>query len=395
MDNRTNVALFELLLNIGNSFDIRTCANDALLSYIQELDCTGGVLYERTNSNYCNPLLFKPRILEKDKKLKDIFDSFYNKYLKNEEDFFKHDLPYIIEEKNNIYYIYKLENYGFLLFIKNNEFLSELIVKELRLINKKFSKSLQACKDKEIIMQKDEMLFHQSRMAAMGEVIQNITHQWKQPLSMISLVASGTKISLEFGDKVDNKTLLSSMNEILSKVDYLSQTINDFKSYFDGHRTKKYFFLDEIVKNAYSFLESRFKSNNIEFIFNKRDICEIYSYKNELIQIIMNIFNNAIDELETKENINRKYIIVDILEKDNSAIILIKDNAGGVPNNIFANIFKPYFTTKSKGTGIGLYMVKQLINKNLNGTIEVKNSDYKIDDKDYTGALFMIKLPLE
>lgn len=394
MDNQTNTSFLELLLNIGTSFDLKTCVNDALLSYIQQLDCIGSILFENVEKDSYKPLFYKPKILEKDDEIKKIFDNFFTKFLKNRENFFINDLPYIIKIENTFYYIYQLGKFGYLLLIKKSEEISQYNLKELRLINKKFSKSLEACKDKNLITQKDEMLFHQSRMATMGELMQNITHQWKQPLSTISIIASGTKVSLEYGDEIDKEALYKSIDDIISKVNYLSETINEFKSYYDGNRKKSKFLAKDLIDTSYDFLSSRLKLNSIDFIVNHKEEIAINSYKNELGQIIMNILNNAIDELE-RINIEKKVIIISTFKNRDNILISIKDNANGIPKKIFENIFNPYFTTKNKGTGIGLYMVRQLIKKHLNGTITAQNTQYELDGKTYKGAEFIVEFPID
>ena len=144
-----------------------------------------------------------------------------------------------------------------------------------------------------------------------------------------------------------------------------------------------------------SYLYSKFSSLNIEVIENIKDAYSINLDK-EVVQVIMNILNNARDALaETNEQ--RRLIFIDIYQNNKSAIIEIKDNAGGIPTKIIDKIFEPYFTTKhqSQGTGIGLYMSQEMVVKHMQGTLEVKNLEYKYESKDYKGAKFVVSLPLE
>lgn len=389
-NNQLHNALFELLLNIGTSFDFKESANNALLSYIQQLDCAGIILYEKNDKEY-NPIVYKPKVLQRDIFHKKVFEIFIKK-LDTESDLFKDNLPFIINKNKTNYYIYKLENFGFLLFIKNAIAFENHIIKALRTVNDKFAKSLESCRNLEQIRQKDKMIFRQSKMAAMGEVIENITHQWRQPLSLISSTASGINILMDYG-KFDEKELKPLLNDIVDKTSYLSQTIEDFKSYFNNDVSKSKFFINSLFIKTSNFLYSRLKKANIEFILNNTNDIEIYSYKNQLMQIIMNILNNAIDELE-KLDLERKLIIIDITNEESFAVVSIKDNAFGIPSSLLNKVFNPYFTRKEKGTGLGLSMSKEILEKYIKGTIIVSNLDFVFDEKEYKGANFTLKIPI-
>lgn len=389
-NNQLHNALFELLLNIGTSFDFKESANNALLSYIQQLDCAGIILYEKNDKEY-NPIVYKPKVLQRDIFHKKVFEIFIKK-LDTESDLFKDNLPFIINKNKTNYYIYKLENFGFLLFIKNAIAFENHIIKALRTVNDKFAKSLESCRNLEQIRQKDKMIFRQSKMAAMGEVIENITHQWRQPLSLISSTASGINILMDYG-KFDEKELKPLLNDIVDKTSYLSQTIEDFKSYFNNDVSKSNFFINSLFIKTSNFLYSRLKKANIEFILNNTNDIEIYSYKNQLMQIIMNILNNAIDELE-KLDLERKLIIIDITNEESFAVVSIKDNAFGIPSSLLNKVFNPYFTRKEKGTGLGLSMSKEILEKYIKGTIIVSNLDFVFDEKEYKGANFTLKIPI-
>ncbi|KAB7887481.1 GHKL domain-containing protein [Poseidonibacter ostreae] len=389
-NNQLHNALFELLLNIGTSFDFKESANNALLSYIQQLDCAGIILYEKNDKEY-NPIVYKPKVLQRDIFHKKVFEIFIKK-LDTESDLFKDNLPFIINKNKTNYYIYKLENFGFLLFIKNAIAFENHIIKALRTVNDKFAKSLESCRNLEQIRQKDKMIFRQSKMAAMGEVIENITHQWRQPLSLISSTASGINILMDYG-KFDEKELKPLLNDIVDKTSDLSQTIEDFKSYFNNDVSKSNFFINSLFIKTSNFLYSRLKKANIEFILNNTNDIEIYSYKNQLMQIIMNILNNAIDELE-KLDLERKLIIIDITNEEGFAVVSIKDNAFGIPSSLLNKVFNPYFTRKEKGTGLGLSMSKEILEKYIKGTIIVSNLDFVFDEKEYKGANFTLKIPI-
>ncbi|MGE4381710.1 MAG: cache domain-containing protein [Arcobacter sp.] len=241
--------------------------------------------------------------------------------------------------------------------------------------------------------EKDSMLAQQSKMAAMGEMLENIAHQWRQPLSSISTLSTGVKIRYEFGG-IEKEELLHAMDSITSTTKYLSQTIDDFRDYFNPHKEAGYFNLKDIFNKAFELLEVQFNLNNIKFVKNLNDVY-IFGFENEFLQVIINILNNAKDEFERKE-IDNKYIFISIEEKNNEVKISIKDNAGGIDEKIMDKIFEPYFTTKfkSQGTGIGLYMSKEIIEKHMKGKILVSNQEFVHEKVSYKGALFEVSFSL-
>ena len=166
-------------------------------------------------------------------------------------------------------------------------------------------------------------------------------------------------------------------------------------NFFKEHKDRKLFKLKDVYKKTIALLDSKFKNAGIEVIEDIADV-EVYSLDSELIQAIMNIINNARDILETKEKGKRKLIFINIYKDDKNAIVKIKDNGGGIPNKIISKVFEPYFTTKhkSQGTGIGLYMSENMIQKHMDGNLIVKNEEYNYENKLYKGACFTITLPL-
>ncbi len=258
----------------------------------------------------------------------------------------------------------------------------------------------------ESLNKKDKLLTQQSKMASLGEMLENIAHQWRQPLSLILSATTGIKLKKEYC-QLDDEFLLKSIENIISSVEHLNQTINDFRDYFKSDKMKRYFDLEKIIDKAIVLLQSRITNSLIEI---KKDINfnDAYGLKNEFIQVIMNILSNAIDELE-KKNIEKKIIIIEtkkldkcenLLKNDLSTFkcvqIKIYDNAGGIKEDIIENIFKLYFTTKGKdGTGIGLYMSKEMIEGHMKGTIEVSNKEFKYEKNNYKGAQFTITIPAE
>jgi len=238
---------------------------------------------------------------------------------------------------------------------------------------------------------KDKIFFQQSKMADMGKMLANIAHQWRQPLNTISVVAGGMKVHKDIGT-LDDKRFDENVQAIENTVQFLSQTINDFKDYFRSDKQKEDFDIQVSIAQDIRLIEPSFKALGINIIPNLHSYI-IHSYQSQLAQVILNILNNAKDALEHCEQ-EQKYIFISSKEKDNDIIITVTDNAGGIPQDIMNNIFDPYFTTKhkSQGTGIGLFMAEEIISKHLNGSIQVINIEYEYKKIAYKGAQFDIVL---
>ncbi|RXJ97971.1 histidine kinase [Arcobacter sp. CECT 8986] len=241
---------------------------------------------------------------------------------------------------------------------------------------------------------KDSLLTQQSKMATMGEMIGNIAHQWRQPLSLISTAASGIKIQKEFGI-LNDKDLDDDIKTITDATVHLSTTIDDFKNFFKPNKNKTAFTTADILEKSINLISAQFRSKNIEIIKQIENV-ELFQLENELIQVLINILNNARDQLMIKEDIENKLIFIKTYKKEEELIISIKDNAGGIDNEIINKIFDAYFTTKEaeNGTGIGLYMSREIIEKHMKGKLIVENCSFEIKQKEYYGANFIIKLPL-
>jgi len=263
---------------------------------------------------------------------------------------------------------------------------------ELEEINKNLKQKIILEVEKNINTQKQ--LFKSEKMASMGEMIGNIAHQWRQPLSVISTGATGMKMQKEFGSLSDdqfNKTC----DAINDNAQYLSKTIDDFRNFIQGDRNKKIFNLEDDITSFLHLIEGSVKSHNINIILDLDETIQIDGYENELSQCFINIFNNAKDAFLENKTKNKTIFISSSIEND-KAIIKIKDNAGGIQEDILPRIFEPYFTTKhqSQGTGLGLHMTYNLIVDGMSGTVEAHNVNYEYDDKNYTGAEFIISLPM-
>ncbi|WP_108062881.1 sensor histidine kinase [Poseidonibacter lekithochrous] len=283
------------------------------------------------------------------------------------------------------YYLYSKELKKLYKRLRNNQ-------KELNKLNS----SLQQTVDDEVNKnyEKNKMLFQQSKMAAMGEMIGNIAHQWRQPLSVITTAATGMKLKKEIGI-LNDQEYDESMDMIVNSANYLSSTIEDFRNFFSPNKNKNIFNSEELIEKVFTLIQSEFNTKNIVVVTNIYDF-EVFTYENELLQVLINLLNNARDELINVEDYDSRFIFMDFYEKDENAIIKIKDSAGGIPSDIIDRIFEPYFTTKhqSQGTGIGLFMSEEIISKHMNGEISVENETYEYKDKTYTGAAFTLSIPM-
>ncbi len=248
-------------------------------------------------------------------------------------------------------------------------------------------------KAKRELQLKEEMMYQQSKMAMMGEMIENIVHQWKQPLSLIAVLSTTAELHNEMGITVDNQEYFAKITE---HIFHLSQTIDDFRDYFKEDKIKSLFFVHNIYQKTLELLTTRIKKSAINLIINNEPI-EILGYPRELIQVFMNIYANACDEFERIDNpLKQKLIFTHIIQENNQVVITIKDNAGGIPDDSIEKIFDSKFTTKSEkdGSGIGLFMTKEMIKKHMDGTISAQNISYVYNGVDYRGAIFTITLPM-
>ena len=242
--------------------------------------------------------------------------------------------------------------------------------------------------------EKNKIISQQNKMSAMGEMIGNIAHQWRQPLSLITTAASSMKLKKELNILEDSEQK-QSLDYIIEASNYLSNTIDDFQYYFSPDKSKNIFNTENLINKLEKLISVEFKENNI-YLIKKIEKLEILNYENEILQVLINIVNNAKDEFKKDDNKLIGYVFIDLYKEDESLIIKIKDNAGGINEEIIDRIFEPYFTTKhqSKGTGIGLYMSEEIIVKHINGTIKVSNEKYTYLDKESFGACFEITIPL-
>ena len=279
--------------------------------------------------------------------------------------------------------------------IKNNDEFSQMG----KMINKNIKRS-KVYLDEKVKFQiqqnqkKDALIIEKTKMASMGEMIGNIAHQWRQPLSVISTGVTGMQMQKEYG-LLKDKDFYHTCELVNENAQYLSRTIEDFRNFITGDRTKKVFSLNKNINSFLHLVDARFKSNHIKIILDLDESIKIDGYENELIQCLMSIVNNSRDAL-LENNIKEKFIFLSTSLRDDTAIIIIKDNAGGIPKNVLPKIFEPYFTTKhqSQGTGLGLHLTYDFIVNGMGGMIEAQNTKYEYNTNEYIGAKFIISLPI-
>ena len=217
----------------------------------------------------------------------------------------------------------------------------------------------------------ENMLLQQSRLAKSGEMIANITHQFRQPLNNLSYILINLKKRFE-NKKLDEVYFDKKVKQANDQLDFLSKTIEDFKEFYDPSKEKENFSIKESIENVITILSADLKKRNIDFnlIFNTNENIELYGIKNELSQVLLALISNSNDALI---NTYEPYIHLEISSTNAEVIIKIRDNAGGIKEKFIDKIFDPYFSTKESGTGIGLYLVKLIVEESFKGKIEVKN----------------------
>ncbi len=236
----------------------------------------------------------------------------------------------------------------------------------------------------EELRQKDEILLKKYRMAAMGEMLSMIAHQWQQPLSAISSSIIGIKVKLENGkfnldDKNDRERFLGFLDRKHKNIDeyvqYLSITTNDFRNFFNPHKHKDTVLLETPIKNALNIIQASLQKNAIEIVTDFQVGTELPLYQNEVMQVILNLLKNCEDNFLEQQIQNAKITIRTYISPDNASISIC-DNGGGIHEEIIERIFEPYFTTKDEknGTGLGLYMSKVMIEEHHDGLLDVQNT---------------------
>jgi signal transduction histidine kinase len=268
-----------------------------------------------------------------------------------------------------------------------------LKTKELQNLNASLEKRIK--KEVENSRKKDQIMFQQARLASLGEMLQNIAHQWRQPLGALMMIVQSFQTKFITG-KLNEEFINTRVEDAQMLAQNMSDTLEDFRTFFNPNKTHKKFNLNKVVEKSIDLSKYQIEKENIQVYFTSNEDLEIYGFENELTHVMLNLINNSKDALKSRE-IKEKKIWIMVKKTQVNAFINVIDNAGGIKKDIMAKVFDPYFTTKhqSIGTGIGLYMSKQMIEKHMNGKIWCKNIKHKLgDSKLYECAMFTIEIPL-
>jgi len=234
---------------------------------------------------------------------------------------------------------------------------------------------------------KDRVMLAQGRQAAMGEMINNIAHQWRQPLNNLGLIVQNIKADYDCGTLTPEE-LANEVNKVMNTIIFMSQTINDFSDFFSTDNVKKIFCISHGLTKVIAMIEASLSMKSIQLIVEQQEEgIAVEGYFNEYNQVLLNLLSNAKDAL-LEQRVGQPVISVNIAREEGQAVVRVKDNAGGIPEDIIGQIFDPYFTTKGqgKGSGVGLYMSKTIIQEHFCGTLTAANVD--------GGAQFTITTPL-
>ena len=378
--------LFDIAPILLNAFD----KNGKVILWNKECENIFGWTFEEIQKEE-NPLsLFYPNPKIQDE-LKKSFEDESQKFYKDWNPYTKNGEKIITRWANIKLQNNEVINIGYDITQERN---SELALKEkteqLKIAKEdleKLNSSLEKRIQYEISKNTEQqiMLMNQSKLVQMGEMIENIAHQWRQPLAQINSSVLLIDAALN-KNKFENTTVEMKLEEIENLTNYMSKTINDFQNFFNPNKEKTTFEIAKVIEKAIDIVKGLIHIHyiNVQINIEKDLVC--HSYLEELQQVILIILNNAIDALVLKE-ISSPQIHLTVYEEDKNIVINIEDNALGINKIHQEKIFEPYFTTKEKtqGTGIGLYMAKLIIENGLKGKLSMKNI--------LNGSCFTIKIP--
>jgi DNA-binding response OmpR family regulator len=242
---------------------------------------------------------------------------------------------------------------------------------------------------------KDKILLQMSKMNAIGEMIEHLSYQWRHPLSIISASSSAIQIQMQL-ENINNDSMFNHTNHIIATCNKLSNVVDDFKDFFKPDSNKEFFQTKEVIDKTTRLLEGTLEFYNIKLYCEVDDI-SMHGYKCAVMYSLINLLSNALDEL-IKIDYDKRYIFIDVKKnKDNELQIRVKDSANGINEEIVSSIFHEYISTKNlyEGSGLGLYMTKEVVQKKLHGTIVFKNSTYEFNNITLKGAEFTLTLPID
>jgi len=220
--------------------------------------------------------------------------------------------------------------------------------------------------------EKEKFLIHKSKLAAMGEMINNIAHQWKQPLTHLGYI--NMNLQLASTDEVFDKVYLNKkIIESNEQIDFMTNTIDNFRDFYKPAKEKEVFLISKAVKKSIDIMRPLLKIHDITLTLELKKDSTLTSYENEYSQVILNLISNAKDELVDR-NIENPTVTISIDSFKGKSITTVVDNAGGIKEDKLEKVFEPYFTTKDSGSGIGLYMSKTIIDSHFKGELKAKNT---------------------
>ena len=315
--------------------------------------------------------------------------------------------PLTNESLGVVQIINKIDNEVHIAFDEKDKYLLSMVCSFIALSVSKAKQDMEKLKDANKNLEKrvaaeieknetkSAIIYNQSKMASMGEMIGNIAHQWRQPLSTISMIAGCLESSMET-DSFNKEKATSNVSQIIKNTIHLSKTIDDFRNFYQVNKTDELFNLSVSIKSCINIVDAILVDNSITMVLDLDKQIEISSLKNEFTQCIINIITNAKDALVEKNiDFRKRYIFIYVFEEQNQIFIKIKDNAGGIDDKVIDKIFNQHFTTKEEsGSGIGLFVSKQIIVQHMNGEIYAQNKKFGYQDEVYDGVEFTIKLPL-
>lgn len=387
MNVKNDDILFECLNSIGNSFELESMISEIMITYYRQ---TKAIYASYSKKDEYDEIIIN---IGKDYKI-----DFDKDMLKDEKCF-----SFVQDEKTVVVLPLKI---GYLTFVYEGKYEEEMeyIVSLISRFQKKINFAISACKGVEAlesfneelehkveesskkISEQEKVLLVKSKNIVMGEMIEMIAHQWRQPITTIGMISNNIILNMLL-DELDTSILKEDLEGINTQIKYLSDTIDDFRNFFKESKKEEVFILSDVINSSISLLEKQFAKAGIELLFNNN--CKktvLKTFKSELIQAIINIVANAKEAFSDGQR--EKFVKIGCRVQAKSIYITIEDNAGGIDEEIIDKIFDLYFSTKKQknGTGLGLYVSKIIISEHLHGNISVKNNK--------SGAIFEIVLPL-
>ena len=263
----------------------------------------------------------------------------------------------------------------------------ETDIKEIEQLYENFAQMVMELDDR------TKTLLKQSKSAAMGEMMDAVAHQWKQPLSAISMIASDIELQSMMDGSYPQEELDKATKTIKNKISHLIETVDEFRKFFRPNTPKSDVNIATAIHSVIEFESDLITKNNVQIEIEEKNHCEYNLIETEFKHVFINMINNSIYAFND-HNIDPRLIHISIEKTPNEIIIKILDNAGGVPQEIIDDVFRANKTTKGdKGTGIGLYLATQIVDK-LDGVITVSNKEWQNNGTSYTGAEFIVSLPL-